>query len=70
MPRTKLQGVFVYCKCGNEMCGDGSFVSDDYDKFGNNHVIYKCKKCGLESDYNFDIAPVPISWKDIRNKDF
>lgn len=62
----KKQTTFIYCKCGNEMCSDGSFVSDTYDENNNNHVKYKCKKCGLESDYNFDIAPVPVNWNDIK----
>lgn len=60
------QITFIYCKCGNEMCSDGSFISDTYDDNGDNHVLYKCKKCGKETDYNFDIAPVPISWEEIK----
>ena len=62
----KEQTTFIYCKCGNEMCSDGSFISDTYDKNGDNHVKYKCEKCGMESDFNFDIAPVPINWNVLR----
>ena len=65
----KEQTTFIYCKCKNEMCSDGSFISDDYDDNGNNHVRYKCKKCGIESDFNFDIAPVPINWKELQTKE-
>ena len=57
------QSTFIYCNCGNELCSDGSFISDTYDEKNNNHVLYKCVKCGMESDFNFDIAPLPISWE-------
>lgn len=61
------QVTFIYCsKCGNEMCSDGSFISDTYDENDDNHVRYKCKKCGEKYDYNFDIAVVPISWDQLR----
>ena len=63
------QDTFIYCECGNELCSDGSFVSDTY-RNNQNHVKYKCKKCGLISDYNFDIAPVPINWKNLHKGDF
>lgn len=43
------QHTFIYCDCGNEMCSDGSFISDTYDENGDNHVFYKCKKCGLRT---------------------
>jgi hypothetical protein len=66
--KDKEQMTFVYCKCGNEMCSDNSFVSDTYDEKGDNHVKYKCEKCGCESDFNFDIAPCPISWEELRGK--
>jgi hypothetical protein len=58
------QTTFIYCKCGNEMCSDSSFISDTYDNNGDNHVKYKCEKCGTESDFNFDIAPFPINWNE------
>ena len=60
------QYTHIYCKCGNEMCSDGSFVSDTYDENDDNHVLYECKECGVESDFNFDIAPVPINWEKLR----
>lgn len=60
------QRTFIYCDCGNELVSDGSFVSDTYDKNENNHVIYKCKKCNKKSDWNFDIASLPINWKELR----
>lgn len=60
------QTTYIYCKCGNEMCSDGSFISDTIDRDGQNHVQYKCGKCGLKADYNFDIAPVPINWDVIK----
>jgi len=59
--------TFIYCrKCKNDLCSNGSFISDVTDVNGSNHVRYKCKVCGLEADYNFDIAPVPINWKDLE----
>jgi hypothetical protein len=63
----KPQSTFIYCdQCNNEMVSDGSFVSDTYDDNGDNHVLYCCKECGLESDWNFDIAPFPVLWNDIK----
>ena len=60
---TKNQTLFIYCsKCKNELCSTNSFISDTYDKYGSNHVKYKCSVCGKEDDYNFDIAPIPVNW--------
>jgi hypothetical protein len=59
------QVTYIHCTCGNELCS-GSFVSDSYDERGDNHVLYRCTKCGKESDFNFDIAPVPINWTNLR----
>lgn len=64
--RKKSQETFIYCECGNEMCSDKSFISDTYDEKNDNHVNYKCQKCGKEYDYNFDIAPVPIDWNELN----
>jgi hypothetical protein len=64
--RKPKQSTFIYCGCGNELCSSGSFISDTYDERGDNHVRYKCSTCGEETDYNFDIAPVPISWAEIN----
>lgn len=63
-----VQRTFIYCDCGNELIDSKSFVSDTYDENDNNHVIYKCSQCGLEHDYNFDIAPVPINWLELRSE--
>jgi len=60
------QNTWVYCTCGNDMCSDNSFISDTYDENDDNHVKYKCCKCGTEHDYNFDIAPVPINWSQLK----
>lgn len=62
------QLLFLYCECGNELCSDGSFISDTQDDNDDNHVTYKCKSCGLESDWNFDIAPFPVNWEELRTK--
>lgn len=62
----KNQKTFIYCTCGNELCSDSSFDSDTYDENEDNHVKYTCKKCNKESDFNFDIAPVPINWNVLR----
>lgn len=58
--------TLIWCKCGNELCSSDSFVSDTYDEKDENHVIYICTKCGRKHDYNFDIAPIPLSWREIR----
>lgn len=63
----RKQTLFIRCeKCGNELCASNSFVSDSYDKNGDNHVIYCCSNCGHKKDYNFDIAPIPIKWSELR----
>ena len=62
------QTTFIKCeKCGNELCGSNSFVSDTYDENNDNHVLYKCSKCGYECDYNFDVFPIPVKWTDLNN---
>jgi len=63
------QTTFIHCeKCGNELCSSGSFVSDTYDENCDNHVLYRCSRCGHECDYNFDIAPLPIKWSELAPK--
>lgn len=66
LKKRNMQNCFVYCKCKNELCSSDSFVSDTYDKNGDNHVKYKCSNCKKESDWNFDIAPVAINWEQIK----
>ena len=56
------QSTFLYCDCGAELISTHSFLSDTEDDDGDNHVVYRCKKCGRKHDYNFDIAPIPVSW--------
>ena len=65
-PEKEVCHTSIFCTCGNDMCLDNSFISDTCDENGDNHVRYKCEKCGKGYDYNFDIAPVPISWSDIK----
>lgn len=60
-PRTSIKCE----RCDNELCSSDSFISDNYDEDGNNHVIYRCARCGLECDYTFDAAPVPIKWSEL-----
>lgn len=62
------QYTFIYCECGNELCSSNSFISDTYDENNDNHVLYKCSKCGLESDWNFEVIPGAINWKTLRNE--
>jgi transcription elongation factor Elf1 len=63
------QTTFINCRqCNNELCSSDSFISDTYDDNNDNHVLYKCSNCGLDADYNFDIAPVPINWLDLNGK--
>ena len=59
------QNTHIMCSCGNELIGSGSFVSDTYNKKGENHVIYGCINCGRIHDYTFDVAPVPVSWMEV-----
>jgi transcription elongation factor Elf1 len=64
--REPIQHTFINCElCGYELVSSDSLLSDTYDENGNNHVVYKCKHCEHECDYNFDIAPVPIKWSEI-----
>jgi RNase P subunit RPR2 len=63
----KKQTLSIFCtKCNNDLCLDDSFISDTYDKNDDNHVKYKCQKCGQNADFNFDIAPVPINWNELK----
>lgn len=56
-PKRK-QYLFVYCPhCKNELISSDSFVSDE------EVVTYCCTKCQTVSQWNFDIAPVPILLK-------
>lgn len=66
-PRTQKpkQHTFIYCKCSNELISSDSFISDT-GSGGDNHVLYKCTKCGKNLDFNFDIAPIPINWEQIK----
>jgi hypothetical protein len=59
--RSTENKIFLYCDCGNELMASNSFVSDSYDKDWNNHVLFKCSKCGKELDFDFDV-PVPLRW--------
>lgn len=48
------QTTFVYCpKCGCELISSDSFVFDE------ELVTYKCVKCGVISEWDFD-SPAPI----------
>ena len=50
------QSCFCYCpECNNELCGTNSFVSDV-----NGIVTYECSKCEVVSQFDFNVAPVPI----------
>lgn len=61
------QRTFLYCGCGNELISSKSFISDTGEG-SENHVLFKCKKCGKDLDFNFDIALVPIKWEDLRKE--
>jgi len=54
------QSCFCYCpECNNELCGTNSFISDS-----DGIVTYECSKCGKVSQFDFNIAPVPILKED------
>lgn len=51
----KGQSTFIFCpKCSIEM------VSNDYCIKDADLVYFDCENCGNKSDWNFDIAPVPM----------
>ena len=50
------RGCFIYCDCGNDL---GTGTSDILNQ-SNTKVVYKCDKCGMISEWRYDIAPVPI----------
>lgn len=55
--KKEKQTTFCYCKnCKNELISSDSFVSDE------DVVTYKCVKCGMISEWDFD-APAPILLK-------
>jgi len=56
MKNKNKQLCFCYCpECNNELCGTNSFVSDV-----NGIVTYECSKCEVVSQFDFNVAPVPI----------
>lgn len=59
----------IWCpNCGDDLIGNESFISDTYDENDDNHVLYKCTNCQEESDWNFDVAPCPVSWKILKGE--
>lgn len=53
--KKEKQTTFCYCpNCKNELISSDSFISDE------DVVTYKCVKCGIVSEWNFDAAPAPI----------
>lgn len=55
--KKEKQTTFCYCPvCKNELISSDSFVSDK------EVVTYKCTKCGIVSEWDFD-APAPILLK-------
>ena len=48
------QHTFCYCACGNELISSNDLILDDTIS-----VYYKCSKCGLITQWDFD-APTPI----------
>ena len=52
----KLGNSCLYCTCGNELTTTDSFINDE-GTGGDNIVTYKCSHCGVESKWNFDLAP-------------
>jgi transposase-like protein len=59
----KRQTTFCYCpSCNEDLCSNNSFV-DDTDL-----VRYECSVCDTKSEWDFDIAPVPILMGDKEAK--
>lgn len=51
----KNQNTYIFCPhCGIEM------VSNNYCTSDAETVMYQCVRCGCKSEYQFDLAPVPI----------
>jgi len=66
-PKGTKQLTYIKCRgCGQDLCSNGSLVSDTYDSNGDNHVRYRCTLCKTEADYNFDVAPAPIHWDTLK----
>lgn len=58
--RKDKQTTFCYCpNCKTELISSNSFISDE------EVVTYKCVKCGVISEWDFD-APSPILLKNER----
>lgn len=55
------QGMYLYCRCGNDLNNGLSTSANKKD----GSVIYSCNKCGNVSSWRFDIAPVPVCMEDI-----
>lgn len=55
--KKQRQTTFCYCpNCKNELISSNSFIYDE------DVVKYKCVKCGMVSEWDFD-APAPILLK-------
>lgn len=54
-PKRRKQTCFVFCPtCNLEQIANNCFVEDT------DLVRYTCTQCGTKTEWNFDIAPVPI----------
>ena len=50
------RGCFIYCDCGNDL---GTGTSDILTQ-SDTKEVYKCDKCGMISEWRYDIGPLPI----------
>ena len=50
------RGCFIYCDCGNDL---GTGTSDILTQ-SNTKDVYKCDKCGMISEWRYDIGPLPV----------
>lgn len=50
------RSCFIYCDCGNDLgTGTSDILYQSVDK-----EIYSCNKCGMLSEWRYDIGPLPI----------
>ena len=50
------RSCFIYCDCGNDL---GTGTSDILTQ-SDTKDVYKCDKCGMISEWRYDIGPLPV----------
>ena len=61
--KNRKKNIIKTCGCICICPGCGDYLNDQAECTDTDLVRYKCNICGMNSEWNFDIAPVPILLK-------